>query len=212
MQHSGIPLVGLHQQVAVALQVGGQPRDGLLQPQLLGKVITDGGETRPHPHAVGVAARLLRGGFDGFDAALQRFRGEIGMQDDVVESTAAEFQGVGAKCHQRQSDVFVEVRVEKQNRVLAHRAVVVEDQLAVEQPPHDLSPVFHLRGRDRRYAECGVDGRDAPADAQREPTAGEPVHGGRPRSGDQGVAGVVIGCGGGDLHAVGHRARGPDQG
>ena len=30
LQHSGIPVVGMHQQVAIALQVGGQSRDGFL--------------------------------------------------------------------------------------------------------------------------------------------------------------------------------------
>ena len=46
---------------------------------------------------------------------------------------------------------------------------------------------------------------------EREPAAGQPVHGGRPRAGDQRVAGVVIGCGGGDLHPVGDRARRADE-
>ena len=53
--------------------------------------------------------------------------------------------------------------------------------------------------------------RDAAADAEGEAAAGQPVHGGGPRSGDQRVPGVVIRCGRGDLHAVGDRAGGTGQ-
>ncbi len=133
------------------------------------------------------------------------------MQDDIVERPAAERQRVGPECDQRQPDVFFEVRVEKQDVVFTHRTVVVEDHLAVPEPAHNLGPILHLRGRHRRYAERAVDRGDAAADAQCEAPAGEPVHGGRPRSGDQRMAGVVIGCGGGDLHPAGDGAGGPDK-
>jgi hypothetical protein len=58
-RYRGIPVVGAHQQVTVALQVGGHARDGLFQPQRLGQVVADGGQTRPHPHGIGVAAGPL---------------------------------------------------------------------------------------------------------------------------------------------------------
>ena len=79
------------------------------------------------------------------------------------------------------------------------------------EPPHHLGEVLHLRGGHRRHAEGAVHGRDAAADAEGEASLRQPVHGGGPRAGDQRVAGVVIGCGGGDLHAAGHRARRADQ-
>ena len=143
-------------------------------------MVADRGEARPHPHAVGVAARLFRGGLDGIDAPLQRLRGEVGVQYDVVEHAAPERERLRPECHQRQANVLIEVRVEEQDRVLAHRPVVVEDHLAAPQPAHDLRPVFHLRGCDGGYAERAVDRGDAAADAQREAPAGEPVHGRRP--------------------------------
>src|ERR1700687_195341 len=37
------------------------------------------------------------------------------------------------------------------------------------------------------------------------------MHGGRPGTGDQRMPGVVIGCGGGDLHPAGDRAGGADE-
>jgi hypothetical protein len=72
---------------------------------------------------------------------------------------------VGPESHQRQSDVFVEVRVEKKDRVLAHETVVVEDHLTVPQAAHDLGPILHLRSCHRRYTESAVNRGDPPADA-----------------------------------------------
>ena len=201
LQHSGIPIVGRDHQVPVTLQIGGQPRDGLLQPEFFGKVVTDGGEARPYPHAVGIAARLFGGDFHRLDAAPQCLGCEVGVQNDVVERPTAQRQGVGPECDDRQSDVFVEVGIKEQHLVLADRPVVVEDQLTAPESAHDLCEVLHLRGRHRRYAECAVHRGHPPADAERESSAGEPVHGRCPRAGDQRVTCVVIGCRGGDLHA-----------
>jgi hypothetical protein len=114
----------------------------------------------------------------------------MGVQYDVVERPPRERERVGPEGNQGQANVSVEVRVEEPDGVLAHRAVVVEDELAVPQPAHDLGPILQLRGRHRRYAERPVDRGDAAADAQREPPAGEPMHGRRPRSGYQRMAGV----------------------
>ena len=111
-----------------------------------------------------------------------------------------------------QPDVLLEVGIEEQDLVLADGSVVVEDHLAAPQPPHDLREVLHLRSGHGRDAECAVHGRHAATDAQREPSAGEAVHGRRPRTGDQRMAGVVIGCCRCDLHPVGHCASGADKG
>ncbi len=101
----------------------------------------------------------------------------------------------------------LEVRVQEQQLVLADRAVVVEDQLAVPQPAHHLREILHLRRRHRRHTEGSVHRRDPAAEPEGEPAARQPVHGGGPRSGDQRMAGVVIGCGGGDLHPAGDGQR-----
>jgi hypothetical protein len=133
------------------------------------------------------------------------------VQDDVVEFTPAECEGLGTERHDRQADVLVEVRVQIEQLILAHRPVVAEDQLAVPEPSHDLGEVLHLRGGDRRHAERPVHGRDPATDAESEAALRQAMHGGGPRSGDQWMACVVIGCGGGDLHAAGDRAGGTDQ-
>lgn len=206
LQHSGIPVVGAHHQIAVALQISSQPADGLLHLQLLGQVIADGGETRPHPHRGRVTAGPLGGLLDRCHAALQGLRSEIGVQNDVVEQPAAQRQRLGAEGHQCQPDVFVEVGVQEQHLVAPDRPVVVEDHLAAPQPAHHLCEVLQLRGGDRRDAEGGVHGGHAATEPEGEPPAGQPVQSGRPRPGDQRVAGVVIGGGGRDLHPAGDRA------
>jgi hypothetical protein len=211
LQHSGVPVIGLHQQVPVALKIGGETRNGFLQPQLFREMVANRGETGPHPYAVGVTTGLFGGGLHGCDAALQRLRREVCVQDDVIEHPAAQRQCVGPECHQGEPDVLIEVRIEKKDGVLAHWAVVVEDHLAVPEPAHDLGPILHLCGRHRRNAECPVDRGDTAPYAESESAAGQPVHRCRPRSGDQRMAGVVIGCGGGDLHPAGHRTRRPNQ-
>ena len=94
---------------------------------------------------------------------------------------------------------------------LPDRPVVAEDHLAVPQPAHHLGEVLHLRGGDRRHPERLVHRRDAAADAEREAPAGQPVHRGRPRPGDERMARVVIGRRRGDLHPGGDRAGRPGQ-
>ena len=116
-----------------------------------------------------------------------------------------------AEGHQRKPDVLLEVRVEEQHLVLPDRPVVVEDHLAVPESAHDLREVLHLGGRHRRDPERRIHRRDTTTETECEPSTGQAVHRGRPRSGDQRVAGVVIGCGGGDLHAVGDRKRRTDE-
>jgi hypothetical protein len=88
---------------------------------------------------------------------------------------------------------------------------VAEDQLAVPEPSHDLGEVLHLRGGDRRHAERPIHGGVPATDPEGESALRQQVHGGGPRSSDQRMAGVVIGCGGGDLHAAGGRAGRTDQ-
>ena len=90
LQHNGNPL-----EVAAPPQTGAHTRDGLLQPQLFGKMVADRGEARPHPFAVGIATHLFGGGLDGPDAALQRLRCEVSVQDDIVEHPAPECERVG---------------------------------------------------------------------------------------------------------------------
>ena len=169
-------------------------------------MVADGGETRPHPHAVGVTPGLFSGLLHGAHTTRHRLRCEVGVQDDIVEQPATEPQGIGTERHQSQPDVLVEVRVEHQDLILPDRTVMVEDDLAAPQSAHHLREVFHLGGGHRGNAVRRVDRPDTAADTQREATAGESVHGGGPRSTDQRMAGVVIGCGRGDLHPGGHRA------
>src|SRR5882757_10088798 len=85
LQHSGVPVIGLHQQVPVALKIGGETRNGFLQPQLFREMVANRGETGPHPYAVGVTTGLFGGGLHSSDAALQRLRREVGVQDNVIE-------------------------------------------------------------------------------------------------------------------------------
>ena len=61
LEHSRIPVVRLDEQVAVALQVGRHPPDGLLQPQLLGQAVVDRRVARPDTDRRRIAAGLLGG-------------------------------------------------------------------------------------------------------------------------------------------------------
>ena len=169
-------------------------------------MVADGGETRPHPHAVGVTPGLFSGLLHGAHTTRHRLRCEVGVQDDIVEQPTTKPQGIGTERHQSQPDVLVEVRVEHQDLILPDRTVMVEDDLAAPQSTHYLREVFHLGGGHRGNAVRRVDRPDTAADTQGEATAGESVHGGGPRSTNQRVTGVVIGCGRGDLHPGGHRA------
>ena len=62
-------------------------------------------------------------------------------------------RGVGPERDQGQPDVLVEVGVQEQHLVLADRTVVIEDHLAMPEPPHHLREVLHLRRRDGGDAE-----------------------------------------------------------
>jgi hypothetical protein len=154
---------------------------------------------------------LLGGVLDGLHRALQRFRREVGVQDDVIELATAQGQGLRAERDDGQPNVLVEIGVEEKDLIFPDRPVVVEDHLAVPQLAHDLREVLHLRGRHRGHPERVVHRRNIAADAQGEAAPGQPVHGGGPRSGDQRVPGVVIGCRRGDLHALGRRTGGADE-
>ena len=85
LEHRRVPAVGPHEQVAVALQVGGQAADRLLQPQVLGEVVADGGEARPDLHRVGVAPGLL-GGLAGPSA---RDRSVVSSVKNVCSTTTS---------------------------------------------------------------------------------------------------------------------------
>ena len=110
LEHRRVPAVGLHHQVAVALQVGGEPADRLLQPERLGDVVADGGEARPHLHRGGVAPGLLGRPLHGLDAAHERLVGEERVQHHVVERPAGEGQRVRAERGEPERDVLVERR------------------------------------------------------------------------------------------------------
>ena len=93
-------------------------------------MIADGGETRPDSNTVRIAPGLFGGVLDGAHAALQGLRGEVGVQNDVVEKLTAETKRVGAEGDECQTDVLVEIGVEHHHRVLTHRSVVADDHLA----------------------------------------------------------------------------------
>ncbi len=120
-EHGRIPTVRLDHQVAVALQVGGEPSDRLLQPEVLGDVVADRGETRPDGDVVGIAAGPLGGVLHGADAALQRLVGEERVEDHVIERPPAEFERVRTERDEPERDVLVELRIEPQHRIRAER-------------------------------------------------------------------------------------------
>ena len=108
-----------------------------------------------------------------------------------------------ARGHHR--DVGVDAAAEREQRVLPGRAVVAEHRLALPEPPVEPDGVLHLGHRDRRDAHDAEQRRDAPADAEREPAAGELVHRVRPRRGHQRVTRRRVGHAGRDADLLGHR-------
>src|SRR5690606_30336817 len=111
LQDRGVPAVDAHQQVAVALQVGGQAADELAEAQLLVQVVADGGEDRPDPHGVRVAPGFEGPAADGRDRLGQGLVGEEGVQDDAVRDPAGELQGPVPHRREDDRDVLVEGRV-----------------------------------------------------------------------------------------------------
>ena len=148
------PLVR-NQQVAVALQVGGQPADGLLQPHRFGQVVADRREARPDLHRRRVAARRAR----PRPSPCATQRASVSSVKNVCSTTCVERAARRARSEfgpnatspsgMSSSNVGVEV----QERELAGRPVVADDHLAVPQPAHQPDEVLELRGGDRRDAE-----------------------------------------------------------
>ena len=105
LEHLGIPTVRSHHQVAVCLKVRRESANRLPQSQLLGQVIANGCETRPHLDLRRVTARLLGRAFDRAHAARERLIGEEGVQHDLVERTATERQRVRPERYEPQRNV-----------------------------------------------------------------------------------------------------------
>ena len=103
---------------------------------------------------------------DRRDAALDRLVGEEGVEDDVVESSAAEFECVRPEGNDRQVDVFVEGRVESEHGVFTDRAVVANDCFSVPQASHHPGEVLHLSGRDAFDAVRIEEGSNAATNAE----------------------------------------------
>ena len=142
------------QQVAVALEVGGQATDGLLEAQRLGDVVADGGEARPHPHRRRGRGRPARRPA----SPSARSAAVVSSVKKVCSTTSSKARPPSAselvaEGDEAERDVLVEVRVEAQHGPGPGRAVVAEDHLAVPQPAHEPGEVLHLRGGDPRDAE-----------------------------------------------------------
>ncbi len=111
-----------------------------------------------------------------------------------------------------QRDVLVEGGVEAQHRESAERAVVVADDLTAPQSPHEVRELLELHGGGLLETHPGDLRAQSAAHTQREPSAGEPVHGGGERRGDGRMPGADVRCRGGDPDAVGRRTRGTREG
>ena len=171
-------------------------------------MVADGGEATPHLYRGRVAPGLLGRLLDGVHHPGGGVVGEERVQHHCVEAAPTQGQGVGAEGGERHGDVLAAGPHEGEHRVVADRALVVEDGLALPQPAHDSHKVLHLRGSDGRQAERLGQSVDAPAQAQAEAPAGELVHGHGVGRGHHGMAGVVVGGRSGDAHALsGHTDR-----
>ena len=86
------PAVHLDEQLAVALHVGDEPADRLLDAQVVGDVVAHGGEARPHLHRVGVAP-----GVDGRGAHRRDLRVPVALagEEAVAEAARAARRGEG---------------------------------------------------------------------------------------------------------------------
>ena len=195
-----------HEQVAVALEVGAEPADGLLQLEVVGDVVADGAEHAPHPHARRVAPGPLGAAPHRRDRARQRVVGEVGVQHDAVDVPAGAFERPLGERAEDHGDVLGEARVLVQDGVRAGGAVVAHHHLAVPQPPVDPDRVLDLRVRDAGQVDDVEQEVEAAAEPEREAAAGEAVHRRRHRGGGEQVARVVVRGRGRDAEVLGDRA------
>ncbi len=198
------PLVAT-EEVPVPLEVAGEAADGLAQADVLGQVVADGGEARPHRHRRRVPPGLLGGVLDRAHGPLGGLVGEEGVQDDVVEGPATELQGLRPEGHEQQRDVLVELAAEVQHRPRARRPLVPEDHLALPEAAQEAGGVLHLGGGDAGDAEGVLHQRDPATEAEHVPAAGQLVHGHGVRGRHHRMAGVVVGGRGGDADLRRHR-------
>ena len=192
-EHRRIPPVRLDEQIAVALEVGRQAPDRLLEAQLLGQLVVHGGVARPDPHRRRGRARLGCG--RGAPVATQR--STVSSVKNVCSTTmsntrpasASEF-GPNATKPIGMSSSNDESRCSTGNFPAGPSWPKTTSPF--QQPPQEPDEVLDLRGRDPGDAVGVEQRRDAASEPEREPPAGEPVHRRGVRRGDDRVAGVVV--------------------
>ena len=174
----GVPAVHAHQQVAVALQVGGEPTDELLQPELLVDVVADGREHRPDAdrrRGRGRPARRRGGPRRRCGPASSSVKNVCSTTPSTTR--AGELERLLADRGEHHRDVLVE------RRVLARGT---GSWPAGPSWPMIISPCHSRRSMPIASSSCAIVTRgsahdveqqvEAAPEAEREAAAGEPVH------------------------------------
>ena len=157
-------------QVAVALEVGRHPSDRLAQTQVLGEVVSHGGQAGPDRDGRGVPPGLL----GGLLPPCARNRSRVSSVKNVCRTTSSKARPPrardwGPKAVEQPSGMSSSnLGAQVQQGPGPRGPVVAEHDLAVPEPAHQAGEVLHLRRGHAGGCRRGPwKRRDAPADAQR---------------------------------------------